>query len=156
MIKSNSGESAIGVSGPTVSHMLGEICWILAQSPGHKHFTFADMEWLVIPPRKHEQYRVFRDEARAPIGLALWAYLDKDAEDSLSSAPAKLRPDQWKSGDALWMVDLICPAATSENKLRERLLADLLSTALNGKVIKFHQFNSKSGEKEVRELGPIT
>lgn len=57
---------------PTVSHMLGEMVWVLAQSPAHKHFSLADLEWLVIPPLMLEQYKVFRDNGKAPVGVALW------------------------------------------------------------------------------------
>ena len=34
---------------PTVAHMLGELVWILSQSPTHKHFSISDLEWLVMP-----------------------------------------------------------------------------------------------------------
>jgi cytolysin-activating lysine-acyltransferase len=59
---------------PTLSHMLGEMVWLLSQSPIHRHLSLADLEWLIMPPLLLEQFRVFRGEA-TPVGLALWAYL---------------------------------------------------------------------------------
>jgi len=47
--------------------MLGELTWLLTQSATHKHFTFADLEWMILPPLMLEQYRVFR-QTSAPSG----------------------------------------------------------------------------------------
>lgn len=44
---------------PTVSHMLGELTWLLSQSASHKHFAIGDLEWLVMPAILLEQFRVF-------------------------------------------------------------------------------------------------
>ena len=51
---------------PTVSHMLGEVTWLLSQSPAHKHFAIGDLEWLVMPAILLERFRVFHgDQASA-------------------------------------------------------------------------------------------
>ena len=130
---------------PTVAHMLGEIVWVLAQSPTHKHFSLADLEWLVVPPLMLEQYRVFRDAKNAPIGVALWAYLDEAAEASLEAGNAKLRPDQWKSGDRLWLVELVAAQALENNFLHARMLTDLTQGTLRGAgTIYYHTIDPSS------------
>ena len=132
---------------PTVSHMLGEIVWVLAQSPAHKHFSLADLEWLVVPPLMLEQYKVFRDGGKTPIGVALWAYLDEEAEKRLEQEPARLLPGQWKSGDRLWLVELAAPFATKENIMREKMVADLAMTNLSENVINYHAFDADNARK---------
>ena len=82
---------------PTVSHMLGEIVWLLTQSPTHKHFAMTDLEWLIMPPLLLEQYRVFHGET-TPVGLALWAWLSPEAEAKLNAGAGRLRPDEWRAG----------------------------------------------------------
>ncbi|MEM6682753.1 MAG: toxin-activating lysine-acyltransferase [Pseudomonadota bacterium] len=141
----------------TVSHMLGELTWLLTQSPTHKHFTFADMEWMILPPLMLEQYRVFRGENQ-PAGYATWAYLSEEAEQKLitgadTGSGARLRPDEWKSGDRLWLVDMVVPTANAENKLAEACLADLLQGPLKGKKVKFHRTDPATGKRDVVELG---
>lgn len=131
---------------PTVSHMLGEIVWVLAQSPAHRHFSLADLEWLVVPPLMLEQYKVFRDDRKAPIGVALWAYLDEKAERRLAQEPARLHPDQWKSGASLWLVELAAPFATKENMMRERMLVDVYENVLR-RPMRFHKL--EDGERVV-------
>ena len=149
--------SAVAAQKPTVSHMLGEVVWLLSQSPAHKHFTIGDLEWLVMPAILLEQFRVFHGD-RAPVGFALWAHLSEDAERRLNDAAmagqgARLRPDDWKSGDRLWLVDLIAPSATPDNKLQEAMLADLLRNIFPGRTIRMHVTDPATGKREMKEIG---
>ena len=44
------GSEGEGSGGPvTVSHLLGEMTWLLTQSPLHRAFSIGDIEWLVMP-----------------------------------------------------------------------------------------------------------
>ena len=137
---------------PTVSHMLGEIVWIYSQSPTHKHFAIGDLEWMMMPALALEQYRVFRGD-KTPVGVALWAYLSDEAEQKLDSGAGRLRPDEWKSGDNLWLVDMIAPFATPDNKQVEAMLADLIKGPFAGKKFKFHHTDPKTGKREAKEIG---
>jgi hypothetical protein len=44
-----------------------------------------------------------------PVGVALWASVSTDVDQRLSdlSAPWRLQPDEWCSGDTLWLVELV-------------------------------------------------
>jgi cytolysin-activating lysine-acyltransferase len=146
-----------GAPKPTVSHMLGELTWLMSQSPTHKHFTIGDLEWLVMPAVLLEQFRVFHGD-KHPLGFALWAYLSEDAEKKLNDAVmagqgARLRPDEWKSGGRLWLVDLVAPFATPENKLNEAMLADLIENVFKGEKIKLHLTDPVTGKREMKEIG---
>ncbi len=141
----------------TVSHMLGELTWLMSQSPTHKHFTIGDLEWLVMPAVLLEQFRVFHGD-KHPLGFALWAHLSEDAEKKLNDAVmagqgARLRPDEWKPGDRLWLVDLVAPFATPENKLNEAMLADLIENVFKGEKIKLHLTDPVTGKREMKEIG---
>ncbi len=46
-------ESPSRPGGVTVSHLLGEITWLLTQSPLHKALQIGDLEWLVMPALIH-------------------------------------------------------------------------------------------------------
>src|SRR5690348_9304001 len=101
MEQNMSGTAAQTPSAPprTVSHMFGEMVWVMTQSPIHKHFPIGDLEWMIMPALLAEQYRVFRDGDR-PVGVAFWAFLSEEAEKRMMENPrARLRPDEWKSGD---------------------------------------------------------
>ena len=150
----------------TVARMLGEIVWIMTQSPGHKHFSLGDLEWMVMPALLLEQYRIFRNGDQ-PLGVALWAYLSPEAEEKLKSGSGRLRPDEWAvgmkldpedgvssaKGGALWLVDLICPFHTPENKMADQMLADLITGPFKGKKFKFHHTDPATGVRKIMELG---
>jgi cytolysin-activating lysine-acyltransferase len=124
----------------TVSHMLGEIVWLMTQSPTHKYLALSDLEWMAMPALLLNQYRLFHNNGR-PVGAAFWAFLSQEAEAKFAISPPRLQPEEWKSGDRCWVVDLISPFATAENKLIPVMLDDLRRTALRGRSFKFHQDN---------------
>ncbi len=141
--------SAAATQKPTVSHMLGELVWLLSQSPAHKHFTIGDLEWMVMPAILLEQFRVFHGPKHL-LGFALWAYMAEEAESRFkaqveSGRGARLRPDDWKSGDRLWLIELVAPFATPENKLRDAMLADLVAIVFKQNKFNFISVDPKSG-----------
>lgn len=143
-------------SAPTVSHMLGEMTWLLTQSPLHRAMAIGDLEWLVMPALVHEQFYVFRDGDR-PVGLALWAETDAVGESKLDKGMIepenRLTLEQWKGGDRLWLVDLVAPFATVENRQREVMIADLISGPLRGRAFNFHQIDPISGVRTRQTVG---
>src|SRR4051794_25824411 len=56
------GPDAQGQAAPppkTVSQVLGEITWLMTQSPRHKSIPLGDLEWLVMPAVLLQQFRMF-------------------------------------------------------------------------------------------------
>lgn len=151
-----SGAATAAPNRPTVSHMLGEMTWLISQSPLHKGLAIGDLEWLVMPALIHEQFYVFRDGER-PVGLALWAKCSEAAEKKLQAGmiePAnRLSLEEWKEGDRIWLVDLIAPFANEQNKQREIMIADLISGPLKGREFRFHLTDPQSGERKVQTVG---
>ena len=49
----------------TVASTLGEIVWLMSQSPTHKHFAISDLEWMIMPPILLRQFKIFRDLLQA-------------------------------------------------------------------------------------------
>lgn len=138
---------------PTVSHMLGEIVWLLSQSQAHRHFSIGDLDWMVAPAIANSQYRVFR-AGKKPIGVALWASVSDEAHTRLTSGTGRLRPDEWKSGPHIWLIEVISPFSNSENKLTEAMFNDLVKGPLKGKIFRFSKVNPKTGKREVAEFKP--
>jgi cytolysin-activating lysine-acyltransferase len=140
---------------PTVSHLLGEMTWLLSQSPIHRVLAIADLEWLVMPALLVEQFYLFRDGSQ-PVGLALWAQTDAAGEAKLNRGMIepenRLTMDEWSKGDRLWLVDLIAPFASAANQQREIMVADLISGPLRGRGFKFHQTDPATGARTVRDV----
>ncbi|MEK9967765.1 MAG: toxin-activating lysine-acyltransferase [Ferrovibrio sp.] len=97
---------------------LGEVIWLMMYSAGHKHFFVTDLEWLAVPPVALRQFRLWRRN-NLPVAYASWAYLNETAEARLMQGVRKLAPNDWKSGDRLWLVDLVVPFGGTEEVLKE-------------------------------------
>ncbi len=91
----------------SLAQIFGEIAWMLTRSPGHRHFFIGDMDWLILAPVARSQFRLYRDEERKPVGLVLWAYLNEENEERLKAGGTRLRPDDWASGDKLWIIEVV-------------------------------------------------
>jgi len=135
----------------------------MSQSPAHKHFSLADLEWMVMPPLALGQYRIFRN-GEQPLGVALWAYLSEESEKRLEAGATRLMPQEWApdmridaeginagEGGSLWLIDLICPTQTPENKLADICLHDLMSSVFTGKKFKMFQ-GDEGGRRRVVDL----
>jgi cytolysin-activating lysine-acyltransferase len=154
-MESTNGEQSAS-TGVTVSHLLGEMTWLLTQSPLHRALTIGDIEWLVMPALIHRQFYIFRDGDR-PVGLALWAKCNEAAEAKLDRGliepENRLTLEEWTSGERVWLVDLIAPFADGQNKHREIMMADLISGPLKGQSFSFHQTDPQTGNRSVQTVG---
>lgn len=158
----------------TIAEALGQIVWLFSQSPVHKHLKIADLEWSVMPAVLHEQFRVFRfgplpglenvkpedflpgftkgGLEQMPLGVAFWGHLSAEAEAKVEQGE-RLAPEDWNSGDRLWLLEMITPFATPENKLAELMLADLLNGPFKGKRFSLHRTDPTTGRKDKFTLG---
>jgi len=139
-----------GQQGPTISHLLGEMTWLLSQSPLHRALQIADLEWLVMPALINRQFYLFR-EGDKPIGLALWAKCSPEVvhklEAGLTEPGNQLSLEDWQSGEDVWLVDLVAPFATADNRHREFMFADLITGPLANTAFSFHQVDPQTGKR---------
>ena len=149
-------EPTPGGTKKTVANMLGEITWLMTQSPRHKTFFLSDLEWMAMAPIMLNQFRVFYatdteaekatgKPASRPIGVALWAFVNEDVEARLASGNSRMRPQDWKCGDRLWVADIIAPYGG-----QEEMLQDLKSQVFPDRTIKY--LGMVDGKASVREV----
>ena len=131
----------------TVSQVLGEITWLLTQSPVHKQLFIGDLEWFVMPPLMLEQFRVFNGPQH-PVAVALWATVSEETEQRLIAGAHKLRVDEWKNGDRPWLIELIAPFGG-----QDEIMADFSAHIFPGRAFKYHCVNPQ-GQREVASFEP--
>jgi cytolysin-activating lysine-acyltransferase len=154
----------------TVAEALGQIVWLLSQSPMHRELKIKDLEWSFMPAILFEQFRVFRfgplpgtenvDPAQfaelgltkqgleqMPLGVAIWAKLSVEAEAKLESG-VRLSPEEWRSGDRVWLVEMISPFATPENKLSEAMLLDMMQGPFKTTAFNLHRTDPQTGKRD--------
>jgi cytolysin-activating lysine-acyltransferase len=111
---------------------------VLMRSDSFKHHTLGDLEWLVVPALVSGQFSLA--EARAPqnrpttpVAVALWATVSADVDKRLRDAPKvppRLRPDEWRSGDNLWLM-----LAVGDRRVLGELLAKLSTTVFKERTV---------------------
>jgi len=102
----------------TISAVLGEIVWLMSQSSLHKQFFISDLEWFVMTPVLLQQFRTYYATDK-PVGVVLWASVSDEVAERLAQGTTKLRPQDWKSGDKLWIVEVIAPFGGAEEMVKD-------------------------------------
>ncbi len=80
----------------------------MMESDWHRGRQVADFARLVMPPVGRQQYRLYR-VADVPIAFFSWALLSGEAESRFLADPLSLEPEDWVSGEAIYLVDFIAP-----------------------------------------------
>ena len=144
------GERETSAPRKTVATALGEIAWLLSQSPGHRHSLFVgDLEWLVMPPLTLAQYRLFYANDR-PVGVAFWAFVSEPVEQRLAGG-GRLGANEWRSGDRVWLVEIVAPFGG-----QDRMLADLQQTALADRKFRYIRVQPNGRRETVEVAGDDT
>ncbi len=139
-----------------VRHSLAfaQIVSILMHSPRYRHYTLGDLEWLVLPPLLTGQCSVAEAKSKdngasVPVAVALWASVSPEVDRRLSenlNTPIRLRPDEWRSGEILWLID-----AVGDRRVVPGLLKQLGEHTLKGREIKVRG-RGEDGKVEVKNL----
>src|SRR5215510_11295125 len=143
------------VSAIRQSVAFAQIVNVLMRSPRYRHYTLGDLEWLVVPALATGQWRVVGAQSKQngvsfPVAVALWAAVSAEVDKKLSEnlhVPIRLRPDEWQSGDILWLVD-----AVGDPRVVPQLLKQLLETSFKGREAKVRAAG-EDGKITVRRLG---
>lgn len=110
--------------------ILGPALWLFARDE-RKKFTFiADQDWLVMPPLILDQCKLYmKDEI--PWAFCTWAFVSDQVDERLSSSIPKIAPHEWKSGEHLWLIDVVAPFGGADE-----IITDLQKTNFAGKAFK--------------------
>lgn len=103
----------------TVSQVLGEITWLMTQSPRHKSILLGDLEWLLMPAILLKQFRIFY-KGEQPVGVALWALVDETVAKRIDGGDKRLSAVEWKSGTNIRIIDVVAPFG-AEAEMREQI-----------------------------------
>jgi cytolysin-activating lysine-acyltransferase len=102
-----------------------QIVAVLMRDANFRKMRLADLEWLVLPPVMAGQFQLAQAPSPVgrvkgkdgseqggvlvPVAVALWARvsdaIDKALTENLDK-PVRLRPNEWASGDNLWLMVL--------------------------------------------------
>jgi hemolysin-activating ACP:hemolysin acyltransferase len=134
---------------------LAQIVMMMLRSPNYRHYSLSDLEWLVLPPLMLGQIamagtRPDPNDADLPLAVMFWATVSPEVDMRISSnlsAPIRLRPDEWRSGEILWLADMLGDMSAGHS-----LIKNVLTTTLAGRTLRVRSLGS-DGKPALRELG---
>lgn len=85
----------------------GDMAFLAFRSPRHARMPVAQLRSYLEPPLLLGQFRLFRFDGVAR-GMYTWGHLGPEAERRLITGQ-QLMPEDWNSGDRLWIVDIMAP-----------------------------------------------
>src|SRR3990172_990078 len=98
--------------------ILGPVLWLYARDE-RKKFTFiADQDWLVMPPILLDQCKLYMKE-EIPWAFITWALVSDEIDARLRSQIPKIAPHEWKSGEHLWLIDVVAPFGQAAEMIEE-------------------------------------
>lgn len=103
----------------SVESTLGAISILAMKSQTHKYLFLSDYEWLVLPAIATKQFALFRGTQNEPIAYISWASVSNQVQQRLTDKTSKLQPADWKSGDNIYIIDIICPFGPAKGLLKQ-------------------------------------
>ena len=127
-----------------------QIVAVLMRDANFRKMRLADLEWLVLPPVMAGQYRLAQAPSPVgrvkgkdgseqggvlvPVAVALWARVSDGIDKALSESldkPVRLRPNEWASGDNIWLM-----AVAGDQRAVPKFLEQLAKTEFKGQRVK--------------------
>ena len=140
-----------------VSAAFGQVVSVLMRAPHYKHYSLADLEWMVVPAIVTSQFSIVEAQSRknglsAPVCVVLWAHVSDEVDQRLSSTPGepiRLKPHEWRSGEKLWVIDAIGDA-----RAVGAVINRLRANEWKGKAVRMRT-RGADGKPVVRDLEPL-
>jgi len=129
------------VSVTELFHLVGEVSWLMGHTSGRKYVFLADLEWLVVPPLRLRQAKLYRNDNGSPLAFVSWAFVSDEVDARLREGATKLRPDEWQSGPHLWVIELIAPVQDVE-----KVMETLRKTVFAGQAVSVMSMGGKRFE----------
>src|SRR5207244_10701668 len=85
---------------PDQASLLGQVAWLMMQSPVHRHLFLADLEYRVAPPLMLQQFRLYRRD-NVPVAFVSWALLTEEVEKRVQSGGWRLQRADCGAGEPL-------------------------------------------------------
>ena len=103
---------ALGAPAASEAEVFGAVTWLWMQTPGHRDLPLYALSKVLLPPLKAQQYMLASasdGNTLRPVAYVAWANFNADAESRYLHSAAAIRPEDWNSGDRMWITDWFSP-----------------------------------------------
>ena len=141
----------------TVMTRFAEVALAMSTVPRYAHLSVGDLQAHALTPLVKEriaiaQSRPGEDGIPRTEGIAIWATVSDEVDTKIREQikagvfPTRLTADDWRSGDTIWLLDIIAPSKEATSKV----LMNFHKIA-GGKRAHMHPVLSKLVDGEVLE-----
>lgn len=103
--------------------LLGPVTWLFARDPLRRFTFFADLDWRLLPPLVLDQCKLYT-KAEMPWAFVTWARVSDGVDQRLRSTSPVIAPHEWRSGEHLWLIDVVAPFGGAQ-ELAEQALKEI-------------------------------
>ncbi len=100
--------------------LLGPALWLFARDPIRRFTFIADLDWRLLPPLVLDQCKLYSREG-IPWAFVTWARVSDAIDARLRSTAPVIAPHEWRSGDRLWLIDVVAPFGEAPGIARQAL-----------------------------------
>ena len=145
---------------------VGQVVLALSVVPRYRHQSLADLQTLVLEPLMRNRVAIASpkddsgaaDAGGALAGIAIWASVSEAVDEKIreqikgGAFPIQLKPEEWTSGDKVWLFDVIAPS----RKLASSVLANFKQVIKEGDV-RIHPMVARQVDPELlKKMGAQT
>ena len=136
----------------------GQVVLAMSSVPRYRSQMLSDLHHLVVDPLINDRIAIAMPKAATgiePPAIAIWANVSTEVDARISEQakagvfPVRLKPEDWKSGDTVWLLDVIAPT----RELATMVLTDFHQIAKRADI-KIHPMVAHLVDREV--LGKLT
>jgi cytolysin-activating lysine-acyltransferase len=125
-----------------VQRTFGQVSLVMMATPRYRHLSIADLQSLVLDPLVRGRIAIAQPandegaENNTLAGVAIWASVSPEIDMVIREQitartfPTRLKPDDWRSGDINWLLDVIAPTP----RLSSAVVANFAQVANMGEI----------------------
>ena len=88
---------------------LGMMGWLMSHADYHSRWPLWSLKDDMLPPLLNNQYRIYLDEERTPVGFVTWAWLNQVGKQKALEQSGCLALEDWNAGEDLMINDFVAP-----------------------------------------------
>lgn len=130
-----------------LAQLQGEVMGLYLVSGRHRNATIDEFAASVLPAVHFNQFRIYRDSRKRPVGWVTWAFMTDEEAKGFMIGDYSFPIDAWIGGEQLWFMDVIAPYG-HVSKIAE----DLRHNVFPDRVGFAPDLESRDGSKRVRRF----
>lgn len=121
--------------------LIGEVASLMISSNLHISYRLADLRDIFMPTINCNQFRIYHNSNKLPVGFICWAYFSEEIDKFYSEGKYKIKPQDRNCDNNGWIVEMIAPFGHGKKIITE--LRNEIFPNKTGKALTFSKDRKK-------------